>query len=224
MRSVGELLERRRIAGLGQRARPAQYPHRRGVWLRPLHRSRDDRTGVRRASQTSRTQSYAVHQTAGVRLKGTCCCQRKLRPVTPGRCTLLPSPATRPPLALPSSQRARIYQELNHLRILNASLGEQALTLAQRDTLAAAPIGTPSAASPRSRSCSDCQGLFNSNFEDPKRQELKGNTTNAILAMPNTGPAWSDFNEAKQRRHRSTTRDRGERSGADRLAAGGDGH
>lgn len=50
-------------------------------------------------------------------LRDTLLYQRKLRPVLPGRCTLIPE-EPRAPLALPSTQRFRIYQEVNHLRIL----------------------------------------------------------------------------------------------------------
>src|SRR5690606_14440861 len=61
--------------------------------------------------------------------------QRKLKPVEPGRCTFLPD-EKRAPLALPSIQRFRIYQEVNHLRWLDGQLQEQALTIKQRDLLA----------------------------------------------------------------------------------------
>jgi CRISPR-associated endonuclease Csn1 len=44
----------------------------------------------------------------------------------------------RAPLALPSTQRFRMYQEVNNLRILRDGLREDALTLKQRDDLIAA--------------------------------------------------------------------------------------
>jgi CRISPR-associated endonuclease Csn1 len=51
-------------------------------------------------------------------LRDTLLHQRPLRPVRPGRCTLLPD-EERAPLALPSTQRFRILQEVNHLRLLD---------------------------------------------------------------------------------------------------------
>jgi CRISPR-associated endonuclease Csn1 len=56
-------------------------------------------------------------ETARNELKDVLLHQRPLRPVRPGRCTLLPD-EERAPQALPSTQRFRIYQELNNLRLL----------------------------------------------------------------------------------------------------------
>lgn len=200
LRSVGELLERRRIAGLGQRARPKLNIRTGAVLGYDLYIDRamiEQEFDALWAKQAELNPAQFT-QTAGARLKDVLLFQRKLRPVTPGRCTLLPS-LPRAPLALPSSQRARIYQELNHLRILNASLGEQALTLAQRDTLAAALDRHAKRSFTQIKKLLGLSGAVQFNFEDPKRQELKGNTTNAILGdAKHFGPAWFDFNEAKQ--------------------------
>jgi len=122
--------------------------------------------------------------------------QRPLRPVKPGRCTLLPE-HERAPLALPSVQRFRIYQELNNLR-LQSRLDETPLSKAQRDTLAplldrdkltfvrmrkllALPVGT---------------GF---NLEDIKRSWLNGNATGRILGDDERfGSRWFGFDEALQ--------------------------
>lgn len=54
---------------------------------------------------------------AGAELREILLGQRPLKPVRPGRCTLEPDDERgRAPLALPSSQRFRILQELNNLR------------------------------------------------------------------------------------------------------------
>ena len=73
---------------------------------------------------------------ARAELKDILLFQRNLTPVKPGRCTLLPD-EERAPLALPSTQRFRIYQETNNLRFLSPELREQPLTLEQRDSIAA---------------------------------------------------------------------------------------
>ena len=77
------------------------------------------------------------NETARYELKDCLLHQRPLKPVKPGRCTLLPD-EERAPLALPSTQRFRIYQEVNNLRILREGLKEEPLTLRQRNELAQA--------------------------------------------------------------------------------------
>lgn len=124
--------------------------------------------------------------------------QRPLKPVKPGRCTFLPD-EERAPLALPSTQRFRMYQEVNNLRILREGLKEEPLTLEQRDSLIAALEESNKCSFTRIKKLLGLSGAAQFNFEDPKRQELKGNTTSAILSKKDLfGPAWFKFDEAKQ--------------------------
>jgi len=124
--------------------------------------------------------------------------QRPLKPVKPGRCTLLPD-EERAPLALPSVQRFRIYQEVNNLRILREGLKEEELTLQQRDALVASLESNSKRSFMQIKKLLSLGGTVQFNFEDPKRQELKGNTTSAILSKDeHFGKAWFTFNEAKQ--------------------------
>ncbi len=138
------------------------------------------------------------NNTARDELKDALLFQRPLKPVIPGRCTLLPD-EMRAPLALPSTQRFRIYQELANLRILGDSLKEQVLTREQRDKLAQAlETGHKSfkTAIPRLLNLS---GEVKFNLADAKRLELKGNVTCAILSKKDLfGDAWWTFDEAKQ--------------------------
>ena len=76
------------------------------------------------------------NETARDELKDVLLHQRPLKPVKPGRCTFMPE-EERAPLALPSTQRFRMYQEVNNLRILREGLKEEPLTLEQRDDLIA---------------------------------------------------------------------------------------
>jgi len=124
--------------------------------------------------------------------------QRPLKPVRPGRCTLIPD-EERAPLALPSQQRFRIYQEVGNLRILGEHLNDRALSKDQRDMLVTAlergnksfKTGIPKLLS--------LPGTVRFNLEDAKRTELKGNTTNLILSKKDLfGEAWHSFDEAKQ--------------------------
>jgi CRISPR-associated endonuclease Csn1 len=124
--------------------------------------------------------------------------QRRLKPVIPGRCTFMPE-EERAPLALPSTQRYRIYQEVNNLRILREGLKEEPLTLEQRNKLVAKlEHGNQSfkTAIPKTIGVSGTVGF---NLADAKRTELKGNRTSEILGKKEYfGDAWFAFDEAKQ--------------------------
>lgn len=124
--------------------------------------------------------------------------QRPLKPVTPGRCTFISS-EKRAPLALPSTQRFRIYQELNNLRILREGLKEEPLTLSQRDAIANALDRSSKCSFTHIKNLLGLSGTTQFNFEDPKRQDFKGNVTNAILSKSDHfGKTWFSFSEARQ--------------------------
>jgi CRISPR-associated endonuclease Csn1 len=124
--------------------------------------------------------------------------QRPLKPVKPGRCTFMPD-EERAPLALPSTQRFRMYQEVNNLRILREGLKEEALTLQQRNDLITALEQHSKRSFTQIKKLLGIGGAVQFNFEDPKRQELKGNVTSAILSDSDRfGQAWFDFGEEKQ--------------------------
>lgn len=129
---------------------------------------------------------------ARAELKNILLFQRNLRPQKPGRCSLLPD-EPRAPLALPTTQRFRIYQELNNLRILSATFEETPLSLAQRDTLAALlEQGTLSFTG--IRKALKLSGTVKFNLEDAKRDRLKGNASSMVLAKPELfGTAWHLF-------------------------------
>jgi CRISPR-associated endonuclease Csn1 len=138
------------------------------------------------------------NETARAELKDALLHQRPLRPVKPGRCTLIPE-LPRAPLALPSTQRFRIYQEVNNLRVLRAGLREEALTLTQRDALVAALETNGKRSFTQIKELLGLGGAVGFNFEDPKRQELKGNITSANLSRRDIfGPAWSKLSENQQ--------------------------
>lgn len=124
--------------------------------------------------------------------------QRPLKPVKAGRCTFMPE-EERAPLALPSTQRFRMYQEVNNLRTLREGLKEEPLTLHQRDDLIAALETKSKLTFTQIKEQLGLGGIVQFNLEDPKRSELKGNTTSAILGKPDFfGTAWFTFDEVKQ--------------------------
>lgn len=118
--------------------------------------------------------------------------QRPLKPVRPGRCTLLPN-EERAPLALPSVQRFRVYQDLNHMRVVGPALQEQPLTLQQRDQLAAL-LERGDTTFRGMRRALRLPGTTEFNLEDVKRDRLKGNaTTNRLSKSDLFGDRWHAF-------------------------------
>jgi CRISPR-associated endonuclease Csn1 len=137
-------------------------------------------------------------ETARWTLKDTLLFQRRLRPVKPGRCTLLPE-EERAPLALPSTQRFRIYQEVNHLRVLDDGLQDVPLSLAQRDAIAGAMERKAKLSFDAIRTLLKLSGGMKFNLEDAKRAELKGNATSAVLSKKELfGKAWFEFDASLQ--------------------------
>lgn len=137
-------------------------------------------------------------EAARLRLRDVLLHQRPLKPVKPGRCTLLPE-EERAPLALPSTQRFRIYQELNNLHILLPDLREQALTPAQRDMLAGLLESKDKLSFTAMTKALKLPGTTKFNLEDIKRDSLHGNKTSAILSKPeHFGKAWSGFDLDRQ--------------------------
>lgn len=137
-------------------------------------------------------------EAARVDLRDTLLFQRNLRPVKPGRCTLIPE-EERALLALPSTQRFRIYQEVNHLRILYPDLREERLDLAQRDQIVALLEASQKVTFTRIRKALGLSSECQFNLEDAKRQELKGNATAVVLGRKDVfGPQWAGFDAALQ--------------------------
>lgn len=139
----------------------------------------------------------AFNEAARADLRDTLLHQRDLRPVKPGRCTLMPE-EERAPLALPSTQRFRIYQEVNNLRILS-DLREEPLTIAQRDAIVAMLEARAKVSFDQMRKALDLSGTTQFNLEDAKRAELKGNAASAALGKKNLfGAAWGSFDTTLQ--------------------------
>ena len=205
-RTVGELLWQRLRNGEGTRARYRETPYTTEEGKKRIDKSYDfyvdrqmvaDEFDALWAAQAALNPVRFTEQ-ARADLRDTLLFQRDLRPVLPGRCTLIPT-EPRAPLALPSTQRFRILQEVNHLRILDASLNETPLTLAQRDTLVALLEAKAKVGFKEMRKQLKLGGVVQFNLEDEKRTELKGNATSAALSKKDLfGSAWKDFDETLQ--------------------------
>ncbi|HEY0200195.1 MAG TPA: type II CRISPR RNA-guided endonuclease Cas9 [Burkholderiaceae bacterium] len=194
------------IQGQGVRARYHEKPYTTDEGKKRIDKSYDlyiDRAMIEQefdalwAAQAA-FNSTLFNEAARADLKDTLLFQRPLRPVKPGRCTLLPE-EERAPLALPSTQRFRIYQEVNHLRLLDGSLREVSLTLVQRDAVVALLEGRAKVTFEQIRKLLQLGGSVQFNLEDEKRTELKGNATSALLSKKDFfGPAWEKFSDELQ--------------------------
>ena len=124
--------------------------------------------------------------------------QRPLRPVPVGRCTLDPT-VERAPLALPSTQRFRILQEVNNLQVEDGPYTRRPLTEDERETVAE-ELGKRRKYSfdqIRKRLKLEDQPRFN--LESEKRKDLKGDVVAAELAHKSGfGADWHQFSLAEQ--------------------------
>lgn len=205
-RTVGEWLYRRHINGQTVRARYRQTAIMQENGRTKIDKSYDlyiDRAMIESEfdtlweSQTKFNPSL-FSEIARHALKNCLLHQRPLKPVRPGRCTLL-SDEERAPLALPSTQKFRMYQEVNNLRFLGEGLSEGPLTMDQRDLLVTALEQHSKQSFTQIKRLLGLSGAAQFNLEDPKRQELKGNTTSAILSKDDHfGATWFDLGLERQ--------------------------
>ena len=212
-RTVGEWLHKRDAAGQTVRARYRQEKVLKDDGKTRIDKSYDlyiDRAMIEAEfdalwAAQSAFSSALFNNTARDELKDAVLFQRNLKPVIPGRCTLLPD-EMRAPLALPSTQRFRMYQEVNNLRILVEGLKQQPLSPKQRDiviNLLEKPQREKKTAHEVSfdqiRSALGMGGIVKFNIEDKKRQSIKGNSTSSELCKKrNFGSAWLSWTERQQ--------------------------
>jgi CRISPR-associated endonuclease Csn1 len=205
-RTVGEFLHQREQAGQTVRARYRQQRVEKEDGKTRIDKSYDlyiDRAMIEAEfdalwSQQAKLNPQLFTERARADLKGCLLFQRPLKPVRPGRCTLLPE-EERAPLALPSQQRFRMYQEVNHLYVLRDGLKDQALTLEQRDSLVSMLERNSKRSFTQIKKLLGLGGGVQFNIEDAKRQDLKGNTTSAILSKKeHFGEAWFGFSPEQQ--------------------------
>ncbi len=204
--TVGELLWKRLQAGLGTRARYRETRITTEEGKNKIDKRYDFYVDRRMVADEfdalwinqAELNPALFNEQARAELRDTLLHQRPLRPVKPGRCTLLPD-EERAPLALPSTQRFRILQEVNHLRVLYPDLREEALSLAQRNAIVELLEGSGKVTFKAMRKKLKLGDAVQFNLEDAKRTELKGNATTAVLSKKDLfGPAWATFDEALQ--------------------------
>lgn len=205
-RTVGELLWRRMQSGAGVRARYRERRVEKDDGTVRIDKSYDlyiDRSMIEAEfdaiwNNQAKLNPELFNNKARIALRDCLLYQRQLLPVRPGRCTLLPE-HERAPLALPSQQSFRIYQELNHLRLLGEGLRDVPLSRNQRDAVADALERNNKRSFTQIKTLLKLPGTTRFNLEDNKRQDLKGNATSALLGKKDFfGTAWFNFSPVQQ--------------------------
>ncbi|MBO0346035.1 type II CRISPR RNA-guided endonuclease Cas9 [Roseibium sp. CAU 1637] len=180
-------LARVRKSGTGSQAQYDYYP------TRTLVLEEFDR--IWGAQKSHSPEAFA--DTAWAELRDTIEWQHPLKPQPVGRCTLLPN-EERAPKALPSFQRARIYQEVNALRTAPVGAPSQGLTTSQRNKIAERLL-RPSNKTGRVtfdqiRKLKGIELYDPFNTETDKRKHLDGDLTAARLIQGDRwGPSWLDL-------------------------------
>lgn len=136
------------------------------------------------------------------RLRDTIEWQHPLKSPPVGKCTLIPE-EERAAKALPSTQRARIFQEVNALRITPTGKANYPLTKDQRDIIADRLLNpTSKTAKVNFNQIRKLQGLsiYDSfNTETDKRKDLAGDETAAQLMQENRwDESWFELDLATQ--------------------------
>lgn len=196
--TLGEWLAKRHVARLSVRARLRGKTQKDKAYDFYADRAMIEHEFDTLWAKQSALNPALYQEAARAELKDILLHQRPLKPVRPGRCTLIPD-EERAPLALPSTQRFRIYQEVNNLRLLTPDLRETPLTLEQRDKIVSLMEQQGEVRFTAMLKSLKLPGTTKFNLEDIKRDRLKGNTTSAILAKDlHFGTAWYGFHHELQ--------------------------
>lgn len=129
--------------------------------------------------------------------------QRELLPQEVGTC-FFERADKRAPMALPSSQKFRLYQEVNHLRARNLStMEERSLTRSERDAVMTKLLAHQKVtfASLRKIVFEKESRYWQFSIEDDRRSDLKGDQVSAQLSKEEAfGERWHAFEAVEQDR------------------------
>ncbi|MEP4704037.1 MAG: type II CRISPR RNA-guided endonuclease Cas9, partial [Hyphomicrobiales bacterium] len=142
----------------------------------------------------------SLTETAYEALRDTIEFQHPLKSPPVGKCTLIPE-EERAPKALPSAQRARIFQEVNALRIMPSGQSTLVLSKEQRDLIASRLLHPTSKTGRvtfgQMRKLKGISIYDSFNTESEKRQYLSGDETAARLMQEDRwGATWFDLDLA----------------------------
>lgn len=131
-------------------------------------------------------------------IRETLAFQHPLKPQPVGRCTLDPE-QERAPKALPSVQRLRMLQEVNHLTLQAPGEAALAITKDQRDIILSGLEKSAKRTFDQLRKALKLPSEIKFNLESESRSHLDGDKTAAELAAKGTwGPSWHDLPLATQ--------------------------
>lgn len=124
--------------------------------------------------------------------------QRPLKPQPVGKCSL-DRTEERAPKALPSVQRLRIYQEINHLTVRPPGEAARPITREERDVLVRRALSVKQLTFKAAKKVLDLPESVRFNLESEKRPHLDGDKTAAIVAAAkNWGKGWRDLSPQDQ--------------------------
>jgi len=198
LRTIGELLADRKEKGLPTRSRPIIEKGK--VANYELY---FDRSMVLEEFETLWESQSPYHpqiltQEAKTAIRDAIAFQRPLRPVRPGRCTLEPN-EERAPIALPSSQKFRIMQEVNNLKYLGIDNEMMPLSLNERNELVFALLRSKHVTFSQMRKLLGKPRTAKFNLEGTKRKDLLGDQVSLVLAHDTCfGKNWYKFPLSKQ--------------------------
>ena len=202
-RTLGEFLYKRHKSNDWVRARKRPMPNDKGKMI-AQYDIYPDRAMVMEefekiwAAQTPRHPGIMTGA-ARSKIKDIIFFQRRLKPVQVGLCTFNPK-ERRLPWADPLSQRRRVYEQANQLRIVTPGKGETLLEKSQRDQVTLALLAHPKRTFSQLRRLLKLTPDQRFNLESERRTELKGDETAAALSKPEYfGDAWRAFPMEKQR-------------------------
>ena len=196
-RTVGEWLARRHEQGLSVRARLRGRTVKDKAYDFYIDRSLIEQEFDTLWAVQQCFKPALFSEEARATLKDILLFQRPLKPVKPGRCTFYHEDE-RAPLALPSNQRFRIYQELNNLRLIDRSMTERPLLIEERDKLVNL-LEKGNLTFGKIRRTLGLDTSISFNLESEKRTRLKGNATSLVLCKAGCfGDVWHQFSLTEQ--------------------------
>ena len=189
-RTVGEYLFNKHKAKNSVRFRP-------GVQVYPSREHYETEFSlIRQTQEPLQSLSSADWDT----LHQTIFFQRDLRPVEPGKCTLLyDENELRAPLALPISQEVRILQEVNNLRVVQTGEMDRDLTSEEREAAVKLLRRRKKVTFDSLRKQIGIRLDATFNLESDRRKALDGDQTAAILRNKDFfGKKWDEYDREEQ--------------------------
>lgn len=196
-RTFGEWLYERREAGEGVKARPQGEGSKKTYELYADRELIDEE--LKKLWKVQQKFGLTVCTTEALKaIRDVVLFQRPLKPVDPGKCTL-ETDQPRAPWANMLTQRFRILQELNNLKIIETDYTSRYLTKDERDLIAAELENKKQLKFDQISKKLALDPVVRFNLETETRGFLKGNEVSAVLrAKKNFGKSWDALRKSDQ--------------------------